>query len=187
MEGDDGGNRPAATATSKLIKDNRGLRPRFHMADKGGSTEISRILVAIDGSENSVKAAHLAIDLARRRQASLFVLHVIQTPTYTEVAVPGATASPAFSREYNDLAKKDAKKWVADIVKEEEDAGLEVRGEIVQNTPSAVQAITERASSLNIDLIVMGTRGLTGVRKLLLGSVSSGVVSHAPCSVLVVR
>jgi nucleotide-binding universal stress UspA family protein len=151
------------------------------------SVEINRILVTVDGSENSIKAARLGIDLARRRQASLFVLHVIQTPTYTEVAVPGATASPALTRQYIELAKKDAKKWVADVVKEAEDAGLSARGEIIENVPSAVQAITEYASNLKIDLIVMGTRGLTGFRKLLLGSVSNGVVSHAPCSVLVVR
>ncbi len=76
---------------------------------------------------------------------------------------------------------------MADVVKEAEDAGLKVRGEIVENAQSAVQAITEYASNSKIDLIVMGTRGLTGFRKLLLGSVSNGVVSHAPCSVLVVR
>lgn len=157
------------------------------MADKSDSVEINRILVAVDGSENSNKATRLAIDLARRRQASLFVLHVIQTPTYSEVTAPGATASPAFTKQYIDFAKKDAEKWVADVVKEAEDAGLKVRGEIVENAQSAVQAITEYASNSKIDLIVMGTRGLTGFRKLLLGSVSNGVVSHAPCSVLVVR
>ena len=157
------------------------------MVSRGNGVEINRILVAVDGSENSIKAARLAIDLARRRQASLFVLHVIQTPTYTEVAVPGATASPALTRQYLELAKRDAKKWVADVVKEAQDAGLNVKGEVVENMPSAVQAITEYASNAKIDLIVMGTRGLTGFRKLLLGSVSNGVVSHAPCSVLVVR
>jgi len=157
------------------------------MVSRSNGVEINRILVAVDGSENSIKAARLAIDLARRRQASLFVLHVIQTPTYTEVAVPGATASPALTRQYLELAKRDAKKWVADVVKEAQDAGLNVKGEVVEKMPSAVQAITEYASNAKIDLIVMGTRGLTGFRKLLLGSVSNGVVSHAPCSVLVVR
>ena len=164
-----------------------GISSRFRVTSRTDSVEINRILVTVDGSENSIKAARLGIDLARRRQASLFVLHVIQTPTYTEVAVPGATASPALTRQYIELAKKDAKKWVADVVKEAEDAGLSARGEIIENVPSAVQAITEYASNLKIDLIVMGTRGLTGFRKLLLGSVSNGVVSHAPCSVLVVR
>jgi nucleotide-binding universal stress UspA family protein len=76
---------------------------------------------------------------------------------------------------------------VADVVKEAEDAGVKVKGEIVENARSAVQAITEYASNSKIDLIVIGTRGLTGFRKLLLGSVSNGVVSQAPCSVLVVR
>ena len=52
---------------------------------------------------------------------------------------------------------------------------------------SVVQAITDYAASEKIDLIVMGTRGMGGFKKMLLGSVSSGVVTHAQCAVLVVR
>ena len=62
-----------------------------------------------------------------------------------------------------------------------------MRGEIIENVPSVVQAITDYASEWKVDLIVLGTRGLSGFRKLLLGSVSNGVLSHASCSVLVVR
>jgi nucleotide-binding universal stress UspA family protein len=52
---------------------------------------------------------------------------------------------------------------------------------------SIVQAIVELAAKENFDLIVIGTRGMTGFKKLLVGSVSSGVVTNANCSVLVVR
>ena len=144
------------------------------------------ILVSVDGSENSMRAAKVAIDLAQKESASLFVLHVIQVPTYTEVAAPGM-ATHAVTAQYIDLAKKSAEKWVGDMVKEADVAGLKVRGEIIENVPSVVQSITEYASEWKVDLIVMGTRGLSGFRKLLLGSVSSGVLSHASCSVLVVR
>ena len=149
-------------------------------------TSFKSILVSVDGSENGMRAAKVAIDLAQKENASLFVLHVIQAPTYTEVAAPGM-AAPAVTAQYIDLAKKSAEKWVGDLVKEAEVAGLKVRGEIIENVPSVVQSITEYASEWKVDLIVMGTRGLSGFRKLLLGSVSSGVLSHASCSVLVVR
>ena len=95
--------------------------------------------------------------------------------------------SPPVAAQYMDLAKKSAEKWVRDIVKEGETAGLKVRGEIIENVPSVVQSITDYAAEWKTDLIVMGTRGLSGFKKLLLGSVSSGVLSHATCSVLVVR
>ena len=56
---------------------------------------------------------------------------------------------------------------------------------IIKGTPEEV--ILNYAKEKGVDLIVMGTRGLGGFKKLLLGSVSNGVVSHAPCSVLIVR
>jgi nucleotide-binding universal stress UspA family protein len=146
----------------------------------------TRILVTIDSSENSIRAAKVAIDLAERTQSSLFVLHVIQIPAYTEVASPGMI-SPPMMAQYIDVAKKNAEKWVGDVVREAEASGLKVRGEIIENVPSVVQAITDYASEWKVDLIVLGTRGLSGFRKLLLGSVSNGVLSHASCSVLVVR
>ena len=52
---------------------------------------------------------------------------------------------------------------------------------------SVVETILEQGDKSNVDLIVIGTRGLTGFKKLLVGSVSSGVISHAHCSVLIVR
>lgn len=58
---------------------------------------------------------------------------------------------------------------------------------MVEGATSVVQAITEKALEKGVDLIVVGTRGLGVFKRLLLGSVSKGVVSHAHCSVLVVR
>ena len=65
--------------------------------------------------------------------------------------------------------------------------GVKVRGEIVENVSSVVESIVDYAEEWKVDMIVVGTRGLTGFKKLLLGSVSTALVSHAPCSVLVVR
>ena len=144
-----------------------------------------RILVAIDGSENSIRAAQWAIDLAKKEGSSLFVLNVIPTPIYTASNQSSAT-SPAM-KEFFDKARKDAETVVQDIVSKAESSGVKVRGEIIENVPSVVESITDYAEEWKVQLIVVGTRGLSGFKKLLLGSVSTALVSHAPCSVLVVR
>jgi len=64
--------------------------------------------------------------------------------------------------------------------------GLKARGELIE-AGSTVQALVELAASEKVDMIIVGTRGMTGFKKLILGSVSSGLVSHSECPVLVVR
>ena len=126
------------------------------------------------------------MDLARRTSSALFVLNVIQTPVYTEVVSPSMISPPVMA-QYIDFAKKNSERWVGEVVKKAEASGLRARGEIVENVSSVVEAVTEYAAEWKVDLIVVGTRGLGGFKKLLMGSVSSGVLSHASCSVLVVR
>jgi nucleotide-binding universal stress UspA family protein len=144
-----------------------------------------RILVAVDGSENSQRAAQWAVDLAKKEGASLFVLNVIPIPLYASSNQTGSTAPPM--KEFFDKARKDAEAVVQDIVSKAEASGVKVRGEIVENVPSVVESITDYADEWKVQVIVVGTRGLSGFKKLLLGSVSSALVSHASCSVLVVR
>jgi nucleotide-binding universal stress UspA family protein len=145
------------------------------------------ILVAVDGSPNSLRAADAAIDLAKKSDAHLYVLSVIPTPVYAATAVPGAVGSGPSSEEFIDRAKKEAEALVAGIVSKAEGQGLKVRGETVENVPSVVEAISDYAQEWRVELIVVGTRGLSGFKKLLLGSVSGALVSHAPCSVLIIR
>ena len=143
------------------------------------------ILVAVDGSENAMRAAEMAMDLAKRNDANLYVLSVIPTPVYAATGVQGG--SGPVSEEFFDRAKKDAEAFVGGIVSRAEAQGIKVRGEITENVPSVVEAITEYAQEWRVELIVVGTRGLSGFKKLLLGSVSGALVSHSPCSVLVIR
>ncbi len=145
------------------------------------------ILVAVDGSPNSMRAAEAAIDLAVREGAHLYVLSVIPTPVYAATGAPGAVGSGSASAEFFDRAKKDAEGIIGGIVSKGEAQGIKVRGEITENVPSVVEAISDYAQEWRVDLIVVGTRGLSGFKKLLLGSVSGALVSHAPCSVLVIR
>ncbi|MDG6925716.1 MAG: universal stress protein [Nitrososphaerota archaeon] len=144
-----------------------------------------RILVAVDGSQNSMRAAQWAIDLAKKDGSSLFVLNVIPVPVYAATNQAGTT-TPAM-KEFFDKARTDAETVVQDVVSKAEGSGVKVRGEIIENVPSVVESIADYAEEWKVQLIVVGTRGLSGFKKLVLGSVSSALVSHAPCSVLVVR
>jgi len=149
----------------------------------------ARILVAADGSENAKRAAQAATYLAKRYGSELVVLHVIARPSYVNVPVFPSMGQPpptSYSEDY-EYAKRVAKGHIDGIVSQARNQGVNVRWEIREAVPSTVKGITECAETENADLVVVGTRGLEGFRKLLIGSVSSGVIAHAHCPVLVVR
>lgn len=157
------------------------------------STKISitKILVPVDGSKPSDKAAEYAIDIAKRRKANLIVVHVMHlaayafTPTPIE-GMPTPTVPPiplTVSREERKMVETYLNK-VREMAKK---VKVPVETKIIENRPSIVQAITEVAEKEGCDLIVIGTKGRTGIKRFLLGSVASGVVTYAPCPVLVVR
>jgi nucleotide-binding universal stress UspA family protein len=148
--------------------------------------EFKRLLVAVDGSENSARAAKVSVALAKKLGAELIVCHVIPTPTYTS-AQAGVLGAGDLLHDYFESAHKEASKVVDGVVKLAEADDVKAIAVIRDNVFSVVEAIVKLAEEKNADLIVIATRGLTGFRKLLLGSVSSGVIAHAHCSVLIVR
>jgi nucleotide-binding universal stress UspA family protein len=89
--------------------------------------------------------------------------------------------------QYFASARKEAQGLVDDAVALAKKSGITAAGLVADPAYSIVEAIVQAASSHNIDLIVVGSRGLGGFKKLLIGSVSAAVVNHAHCSVLVVR
>jgi nucleotide-binding universal stress UspA family protein len=145
--------------------------------------KFSKILVAADGSEASMDAADYAIETARKYNSELVALHVILSDVTLFGSVP-----PTHVNEI----KHEAQKYL-DKIREKyyEDSNnnnnkIQLRTELITST-SAVGGIVAFAEKENIDLIVMGTRGRSGLKKLLLGSVASGVVSYAHCAVMVVK
>jgi len=144
-------------------------------------------LVAVDASPNATRAAVTAVALAEKFNAELIVLHAIPIPAYT-FAQPevGVVASSVF-REYYEAAQKEGKTAVDEIVRSAEAKKVKATGIILSPAVSTVESIIDYASKNDVDLIVVGTRGRTGFKKLLLGSISTGFVSHAACSVLIVR
>ena len=153
-----------------------------------------KILVALDGSESSQRATQAALELAEKLKTELVLLHAISPPTsyyHTTIASPTGMSLPAPSQHEIDAYYAYARKVALGIVGETESKakkqGIHVKTEIPEAVSSVVETIINHAAKENVDLIVVGTRGLGGFKKLLLGSVSSGIVSHAQCPVLVVR
>ena len=152
------------------------------------------ILVAVDGSESSKRAAHVALGLAEKLRAQLIVLHAISPPTSyyrSNFPVPVGMAPPPPSQKeidtYYAYARRVALGIVGDTVSEAKKVGTNVKTELPEGVSSVVETIISHAAKEHVDLIIVGTRGLGGFKKMLIGSVSSGVISHANCPVLVVR
>jgi nucleotide-binding universal stress UspA family protein len=149
---------------------------------------IRKILVSTDGSGNAKRAVTAAIDLAKHYGAELLIVTILDmgvTRIYTPIA-PFPTDS-----DYNQFfqtAKADGQKIVDEAVTTAKQNSLpKVNGKVLETMDSVPEAILNSAEKEEVDTIVVGTRGLGGFKKLVLGSVSSAIVAHAHCSVLVVR
>ena len=145
------------------------------MAWKGG---FKRILVAVDGSEVSLKAVEQAARLAKHEGASLMALHIIPTPQYE---ITGEIA------DYYEQAKKPVKKWMRDVENAAALHGMSIKTEVLVGAYSILDAILGYAENQSADLLVTGHRGRTQSNRLLMGSVASGLVEYAQCPVLIVR
>ncbi|TDA69869.1 MAG: universal stress protein [Clostridia bacterium] len=136
-----------------------------------------RILVGYDGSLHARKAIELALDLAQRYTAAVTAVAVAHIPDFADTRdeINGALqdAEKFFGGPLQQAAKRAAQMDVA----------LETR--VVPGHPADV--LVRLAEAEDCDLIVVGARGLSGVKRYLMGSVSEAVVRHAHCPVLVVK
>ena len=143
------------------------------------------ILVPVDGSEFSMRALEYAVQIVKRFNSKLIALHI----------VPSSIRYDFFTREKDfesnspenqilQSAHMEAQKWFDDI---KEKLGVKFKTDVIIAEESIVKEIIEYSERENMDLIVIGTRGRTGFKKLFLGSVASGVLNFAHCPVLVVR
>ena len=133
------------------------------------------ILVAIDGSSYSREALPTALEMAKKFDSEILVLHVSEHDRGR--AVVYTLESPAA-----------ATRMVANAVKQLQDAGLTAKGQLVDVAAGHVaKAIVETGKAKSIDLIVMGSRGLSDVQGMMLGSVTHEVMRTAVIPVLVVR
>lgn len=155
-----------------------------------GGIPIKKILVPVDGSDNSKRAARVAANIAKLASADVLIVNVVAPSDYVEMAVSGATQDPAatlFVGEYNERSENEGKRVVDAALADVRSVGAKTSGRVVRLKKGVVESIIDTAAKEKADLIVIGTRGRGGFKRMLMGSVSSGVVTHAPCQVLVVR
>ena len=149
----------------------------------------SKLLVPIDGSEPSFHAARVAINIANKFNSEIIVLFVVVSPSKSEYANLTGLVTPKQIDMIIENAKKESKKWfskVEDIVREM-NSNIKVSTKVILTGIAVYGEIIHYAQEENIDLIVIGTRGRSGIKKLLLGSTASGVVTYANCPVLVTK
>jgi nucleotide-binding universal stress UspA family protein len=137
------------------------------------------ILVPIDFSESSGKAAAAACALARKTGATVHFLHAYLIP------VESAGLALTVSQPYVDQFVRESRVQLGELAAKVSEGAAVGPFEVESGDPREV--ITEEAKRLHAELIVMGTHGRRGISRALLGSVAESVVRTAPCSVLVVR
>jgi nucleotide-binding universal stress UspA family protein len=148
-----------------------------------------KILVGIDGSDKSVEAADYSISIAKNTNAQLIILNVLETEPWYYGKNAYEWASPDELNKVYEKEKAKIQKILDNIQEKAKTVGIESKTKIlmIPRTEGTVKPILKYAEDEEIDLIVVGTRGRTGIKKMLLGSVASGVVTYAHCPVIVVK
>lgn len=154
------------------------------MSEKQSKELFSKILVGIDGSQESIDASRYAISIAKRYKSELIAIFV-HTYGIRSVSSTFITA-PTYGVEKFEEEKKAAQELLDRIKSECHEEGMELGTKIVEGS-TVEAAIVDYAEREGINLIVIGTRGRSGFKKLLLGSVAMGVITYSHCPVIVIK
>jgi nucleotide-binding universal stress UspA family protein len=140
------------------------------------------ILVPIDGSSTAGQAIDKALGIAKAFKSAVTLIYVIDPYAFTGVGTDFSYGQT----EYLAAATAEANESIGAARQIFAEHGIAVNGSVVEGH-AVYQAILDTAESLGADLVVMGSHGRRGLEKLVLGSVTAQVLSHAHLSVLVVR
>ena len=145
-----------------------------------------KILVTLDGSQSADWALDFALDLATKYSAEIVIISVFDAPSVSLVA-PGIVFAPTSTIKYLEELRVFHEKVLSEALKKarKHKAGLTVSKKLVQGR--AADKIVETANEGAFDLIVIGSRGLGGIKGFVLGSISDRVADEAPCPVLIVK
>jgi nucleotide-binding universal stress UspA family protein len=142
--------------------------------------QLETLLVPTDFSADAETALNEAISLAKSLGSRIHLIHIYHLPAYA--AAPWGYSYPTdlFTEVRQHVAAR-----MAEEQKRVEAEGISTSTEVVEGAPS--ESIVECAGRIGADLIVMGTRGLTGIKHVVLGSVAERTLRHAPCPVMTVK
>jgi nucleotide-binding universal stress UspA family protein len=150
-----------------------------------------KILVSVDGSDHSLKALEEAAQIAKMSSGKITLINVysVQPMMIPEPTASGYTGMPVFTgadlARITEAAQKSGNRILQDGEQRISASGVQVEKMLVEG--HAVQEIVRAANEGSFDLIVIGARGISHVREMLLGSVTDGVIHLAHCAVLVIK
>src|SRR5215207_789435 len=153
----------------------------------------TRILLATDGSEDAAHATEAAVELSKTTGSQLHVVYVGEDAYSRALVYPDAADPQRVEQEDPALIEKLGQQFEqmarrvldAEVEKVQAAGGTVAQAHLRMGTPAA--EIVDLAEELGVGLVVVSSRGLGGIRRALMGSVSESVVRHAHCPVLVVR
>ena len=151
--------------------------------------KVSKILVGIDGSESSFHAANYATDLSIKFKSELILLSIVPSKIHHgDSSGVFGMVSQSYMNEY----KKEAEKWFKEIINNMKDeqtfeTDKKIKTDVITTPFSIAASILNYAEERNVDLIIIGTKGKSGLKKMLLGSVASDIVTYSYCPVLVIK
>ncbi|WP_281183563.1 universal stress protein [Staphylococcus schleiferi] len=138
------------------------------------------ILIAVDGSHEAEWAFNKALAVAKRNDAKLTVVNVIDSRTYTSFEV--------YDSHFTEKSKLFAEKLLDGYRQVAEDEGVHnVETRLEFGSPKSIIPKLASEDESGVDLVMCGTSGLNAVERFIVGSVSEAIVRHATCDVLVVR
>jgi len=140
---------------------------------------VRKILIPIDGSDYSIRAAEFGISVAKLLKAEVTVIYVMDTIVLDQIGK--VTERADAEREL----KGDGERYLKYIKSMAEKAGIRISALLAEGRP--FEQIIHLAKGLHIDLIVMGTFGRRGAERILIGSVAERVIEYSTCPVLVVK
>lgn len=141
--------------------------------------KIKKILIPTDGSDCSLRAAELGISLAKVLGAEIFAIYAIDTIILEELTK--GIEEKSVEKEL----KEKGERHLNYVVRLAEKEGLKAEAILAKGEPH--DQIVHYAKTKGADMIVMGTYGRRGTKRILIGSVTERVIEYAPCPVLVVR
>ena len=158
---------------------------RLQILDK----KINKILIGIDGSDSSFNAANYAIDLSKKFNSEIILLSIV--PSKIHHGDSSGVFGMVSQSNFNDY-KIGAENWFKEIINQTDnednsEANKKIKTDVITTPFSIAASILNYAEERDVDLIVIGTRGKSGIKKMLLGSVASDVVTYSYCPVLVIK
>jgi nucleotide-binding universal stress UspA family protein len=154
------------------------------------SFSVKRILVPVDGSDLSLKAARYAIHLAKVENAELIALNVIEDIKQGgAIGLQAKYGNVSLVDAFRRARKESAQEWLNQIGQEAEIEGVKLKAEIIndKDKTSVTGVIIEYAESKRADLIIIGSKGRSRLERLLVGGVTNSLVNSSRTSLLIIR